>query len=90
MNLRGVPQRIRLDPESAQPEAKVAGHREILATVMRSRTDLQVHSPKFNLHAGPPQIRHDLGSTQPASRRSEVLSTVMRIRTDLHVHSPKK
>ena len=87
MNLRGVPPRIRLDPESAQPEAKVAGHREILATVMRSRTDLQVHSPKFNLHAGPPQIRHDPGSTQPASRRSEVLATVMRSRTDLHLHA---
>ena len=36
MNLRGVPPRIRLDQESAQPEAKVAGHREILATVMKA------------------------------------------------------
>ena len=84
---------IRRDPESANlaGSTKASGHR---ATVMRSRIDLHVHSPKFNLHTVLPHIRLDPESAQPESQRHqdtawEELATAMRSGIDLHVHSPK-
>ena len=70
---------------------KASGHR---ATVMRSRIDLHVHSPKFNLHTVLPHLRLDPESAQPESQRHqdtawEALATVMKGGIDLHVHSPK-
>ena len=61
---------------------------------MRSRIDLHVHSPKFNLHTVLPHIRLDPESAQPKSQRHqdtvwEALARVMRSGIDLHVHSPK-
>ena len=43
--------------ESAQLEVKVSGHRETVATVTRSGTDLHGHSPKYNLNAIHPRER---------------------------------
>ena len=68
-----------------------SGHR---ATVVRSRIDLHVHSPKFNLHTVLPHIRLDPESAQPESQRHqdtawEALATVMRSGIDLHVNPPK-
>ena len=63
-------------------------------SIMRSRIDLHVHSPKFNLHTVLPHIRLDPESAQPESQRHqdtawEALATIMRSGIDLHVHSPK-
>ena len=61
---------------------------------MRSRIDLHVDSPKFNLHTVLPHIRLDPESAQPESQRHqdtawEALATVMRSGINLHVHSPQ-
>ena len=77
--------------------AQTRKHKGIRASgysIMRSRIDLYVHSPKFNLHTVLPHIRLDPESAQPESQRHqdtawEALATVMRGGTDLHVHSPK-
>ena len=69
LNIISMPP-IRRDPESANlaGSTKASGRR---ATVMRSRTDLHVNSPQFNLHAVFPHVCVDPESANLEAQRHQ-------------------